>query len=68
MGNHDDKVRYIKEHNLEYFVDDRVKTCLQIAETEITPIVFRQPWNHNKHKLNSVSNWLEIHKLLNNKE
>jgi 5'(3')-deoxyribonucleotidase len=68
MGDHDDKARYIKKHNLKYFVDDRVKTCLQLAETEITPIVFQQPWNHNKHKLNSVSSWQEIHKLLNNKE
>ncbi|HID03812.1 MAG TPA: hypothetical protein EYP18_11505 [Desulfobacterales bacterium] len=68
MGDHDDKARYIKEHNLKYFVDDRVKTCLQLAETEITPIVFQQPWNHNKHKLNSVSSWQEIHTLLDNKE
>ncbi len=68
MGDHDDKARYIKEHNLNYFVDDRVETCLQLAETEITPIVFQQPWNHNKHKLNSVSSWQEIHKLLNNQE
>ena len=64
MGDHDDKVRYIKEHNLKYFVDDRVETCLQLAETEITPIVYNQPWNHDRHKLQNVSNWQEIHELL----
>lgn len=65
MGDHDDKARYIREHNLNFFVDDRVKTCLQLAaETEITPIVFRQPWNHGRHKLQSVDNWQEIRELL----
>jgi uncharacterized protein len=65
MGDHDDKARYIKEHKLNYFVDDRVETCLQLAESDITPIVFRQPWNHNKHELTSVKNWQEIQTLLN---
>lgn len=66
MGDHDDKVRYIKEHNLQYFVDDRVETCLQLAGTEITPIVYNQPWNHERHKLQNVNNWQEIHELLDN--
>ena len=68
MGDHDDKVRYIKEHKLNFFVDDRIETCLQLADAGITPIVFQQPWNHNKHKLNSVSSWQEIHKLLNKQD
>lgn len=66
MGDHDDKGRYIKEHNLKYFIDDRVETCLQLAETKIIPIVYKQPWNHDKHMLKSVSNWQEIHALLSN--
>ncbi len=64
MGDHDGKLQYIKNHNLNYFIDDRVETCLQLAKTSITPIVFRQPWNHNKHSLASVNNWQEIHALL----
>lgn len=68
MGDHDDKARYIKEHNLNYFVDDRVETCLQLATTGITPIVYQQPWNHAKHSLNSVSTWQEIQNLLSNEE
>ncbi|MCK5070444.1 MAG: hypothetical protein KAR01_07870 [Desulfocapsa sp.] len=66
MGDHDDKARYIKEHNLSYFVDDRVETCLQLATTEITPIVYTQPWNHKRHNLKTVSNWNDISKLVNN--
>lgn len=59
-GDHDDKFRYIKDHNLQYFVDDRVETCLQLAETDITPIVYNQPWNRGRHELQNVSNWLDI--------
>ncbi|MCF8055312.1 MAG: hypothetical protein K9K37_01570 [Desulfocapsa sp.] len=64
MGDHDDKTRYIKEHKLRYFVDDRMKTCLQLADNEITPIVYNQPWNKGKHNLQNVSNWQEIKALL----
>ncbi len=64
MGDHDDKTRYIKEHNLQYFVDDRVETCLQLSETEITPIVYNQPWNQGKHNLQTVNNWQEIKERL----
>jgi len=68
MGDHDDKARYIKEHRLNYFVDDRVETCLQLAQTKITPIVFKQPWNENRHQLHSVSTWQEIQNLFNTQE
>lgn len=68
MGDHDGKARYIKEHKLNYFVDDRAETCLQLAKTNITPIIFNQPWNRNKHNLHSVSNWQEIKDLLNTGE
>lgn len=66
MGDHDDKVRYIRDHNLKYFVDDRVETCLQLAEAELTPIVYNQPWNHDKHTLQKVHSWQEINELFNN--
>lgn len=60
MGNHDDKTRYIREHQLRYFVDDRVETCLQLAENDITPIVYSQPWNQGRHNLQQVGSWQEI--------
>ncbi len=64
MGDHDDKTRYIKDHALHYFVDDRIETCLQLAETDITPIVYNQPWNQGKHELETVDSWEEIRKRL----
>ncbi len=60
MGDHDDKARYIQEHDLKYFVDDRVDTCLQLLEHKITPILFNQPWNPKKYNLENVSNWQEL--------
>lgn len=59
-GDHNDKFRYIKDHKLQFFVDDRVETCLQLAETHVTPIVYNQPWNIGRHALQNVSNWVEI--------
>lgn len=64
MGRHDDKARYIHEHRLRYFIDDRAETCLQLADAAITPFVFSQPWNQGKHDLQSVKSWLEIHAML----
>ncbi|MFH2123190.1 MAG: hypothetical protein ABIJ50_06910 [Pseudomonadota bacterium] len=64
MGRHDDKARYIHEHKLRYFIDDRAETCLQLADAAITPFVFAQPWNQGKHDLQSVGSWQEIHAML----
>lgn len=64
MGRHDDKARYIHEHKLRYFVDDRVETCLQLADAAITPLVFSQPWNQGKHALKSVGSWQELRAML----
>jgi hypothetical protein len=64
MGRHDDKARYIHEHQLRYFVDDRAETCLQLADVAITPLVFSQPWNQGDHGLLSVASWQEIDAML----
>jgi len=63
-GDHNDKVRHIHEHGLHYFIDDRAETCLQLARENITPIVFSQPWNRDRHSLQTVENWAEIRDLI----
>lgn len=63
MGAHDDKPRYIREHGLEFFIDDRAETCHQLNEAGINPIVFSQPWNHGRHSFPFVSNWSEVRAL-----
>ncbi len=67
-GDHDDKARYIRDHDLNYFVDDRIETCLQLATTDITPIVYDQPWNRNSHRLKTVTGWEDIRALLSRQE
>ncbi len=63
-GDHDGKVAFIRELGLRYFIDDRPQTCRQLAaETDITPIVFSQPWNRGRHSLASVENWIEVRQL-----
>jgi hypothetical protein len=63
MGAHDDKPRYIREHGLRYFIDDRAETCHQLARAGIEPIVFSQPWNMGRHSFSTVSSWEEIRAL-----
>jgi len=63
-GDHNDKIRYIHEHGLKYFVDDRAETCIQLASANIIPFVFSQPWNQNRHNLQSVADWAEVRELI----
>ncbi len=60
MGDHDGKAEYIRKSGLEYFIDDRHQTGLELVRHGITPLVFRQPWNEGRHNLLSVSSWGEI--------
>ncbi len=64
MGDHDDKARHIRQAGLDYFVDDRYETCVELeTQEDITPLVFTQPWNKGRHHLRRVSSWLEIAEL-----
>jgi uncharacterized HAD superfamily protein len=63
MGVHDNKIPYIKDLGLRYFVDDRLQTCRMLAQEGITPLVYNQPWNKNGHDLQTVNDWQAIHGL-----
>lgn len=63
-GDHDDKLKYIHQHDLRYFIDDRAETCEVLARENITPFVYSQPWNREKHTLQTVNNWAEIRALV----
>ncbi len=62
-GEHDGKAEYINGMGLRYFVDDRARTCIQLAERGINPIVFQQPWNKGRHELPTVRSWLDVRSL-----
>jgi uncharacterized HAD superfamily protein len=63
-GDPDTKIHYLKDHGIQYFVEDRLETCLQLADHGITPIVFAQPWNRRPHPFPEVADWPELAKLL----
>ncbi|MGI6656464.1 MAG: 5' nucleotidase, NT5C type [Desulfobulbus sp.] len=63
MGDHDDKVRHVRELGLTTFVDDRAETCRQMDQAGIRAIVFDQPWNRGRHNLPAVRSWQDIHAL-----
>ncbi|RWX51832.1 hypothetical protein VU01_10757 [Candidatus Electrothrix marina] len=64
MGAHDGKSQHIHEQGLQFFIDDRAETCVQLSKAGIQPFVFHQPWNHNRHQLPSVSSWRDIRDLI----
>jgi 5'(3')-deoxyribonucleotidase len=63
-GDHNDKIRHIHQHQLKFFIDDRAETCKQLVHENITPFVFTQPWNRDRHNLQTVANWEEIEALV----
>jgi hypothetical protein len=64
MGDHDDKTRHILAQGLQWFVDDRAETCMQVQAAGIQPLLFCQPWNRDCPEIEAVSSWQEIRSLL----
>ena len=63
-GDPDTKIHCLKDHGIQYFVEDRLETCLQLASHGITPILFAQPWNRQPHPFPEVADWPELARLL----
>lgn len=42
------KIRYLKENNIEYFVEDRYKNADEIAKSGIFVFLRKRPWNENR--------------------
>ncbi len=59
-GKHDGKAQFVRELGLQYFVDDRVETCIELAQAGIFPIVFAHPWNRGRHSFASIDSWLDM--------
>jgi uncharacterized protein len=64
-GSFEAKADVLKAHNVRFFVEDRLDTCFLLAAQEITPVLFVQPWNREKHPFIEVHNWEELHGLFN---
>jgi len=63
-GDYTSKLPFLKKNDITYFVEDRLDTCSQLAESGITPIVYDQPWNRGSHIFKVVENWHDIDRLI----
>ncbi len=58
------KASALHERGITHFIDDRLETCFTLKTAGIEPIVFRQPWNRQKHPFLEVSSWQEIDAII----
>lgn len=63
-GDPNTKLHYLRAHAIEYFVEDRLETCFDLARAGIIPIVFAQPWNRQPHPFIEVKGWHDLAALL----
>lgn len=55
-----------KEKNIEVFVDDRIKYCLQISKSGLLALMMSRSWNHSfvdescSHRIVQVKNWNDV--------
>lgn len=63
-GSFEDKTDVLLDKGISYFVEDKLETCFLIKEAGITPILFIQPWNREKHPFTEVADWKELESLI----
>ncbi len=63
-GDPEAKLIYLQEHNIRYFVEDRLETCFHLAQSGIQPLVFDQPWNRRPHGFPIVYSWQDLANLI----
>jgi len=63
-GSFDNKAEVLLDKGVSFFVEDRLETCFLLKDAGITPVLFRQPWNREKHPFTEVSNWEELESLI----
>jgi len=63
-GSFDKKTDVLLEHQATHFVEDRLETCFDLAEAGLNPVLFKQPWNRERHPFKEVQNWNELAALI----
>ncbi len=63
-GDPDQKIYYLQEEGIKFFVEDRLETCFQLAQYGIQPLVFAQPWNRRPHPFPILHSWQDLAQLL----
>jgi len=63
-GDFESKPGILLDRNKTYFVEDRLDTCFNLKEAGITPLLFKQPWNREKHDFIEVESWKELESMI----
>jgi len=58
------KIAVLLDREISYFVEDRLETCFSLQESGIVPVLFKQPWNRERHPFMEVSSWQELESLI----
>jgi uncharacterized HAD superfamily protein len=63
-GDPEAKLTYLQDHNITYFLEDRLETCFHLARHGIQPLLYDQPWNRRPHSFPVIYNWQDLAKLI----
>jgi len=63
-GSFEGKADELLERGISYFVEDRLETCFTLKEAGIIPVLFKQPWNRDRHPFKEVGTWSELESLI----
>jgi len=58
------KIAVLLDREISYFVEDRLETCFSLQESGIVPVLFKQPWNRERHPFIEVCFWQELEALI----
>ncbi len=63
-GSFNAKADVLSNRDISYFVEDRLETCFPLQAAGVTPILFKQPWNRERHPFMEVGTWKELESLI----
>lgn len=63
-GSFEGKAEVLLSKGVSYFVEDRLETCFLLGKAGITPVLFKQPWNRERHPFLEVDTWDELASLM----
>ncbi|QTA80283.1 5'(3')-deoxyribonucleotidase family protein [Desulfonema limicola] len=63
-GSFEAKTNVLLSREISWFVEDRLETCFILNDAGINPIVFKQPWNREKHPFKEIGAWHELESMI----
>ncbi len=63
-GSFETKAEVLLNKGMRFFVEDRLETCYQLKAVGIEPILYKQPWNREKHPFIEVGGWGDLDALI----